>query len=64
MKAMIGVGRGIDQRRGNVGREVGVVAQVQSRTLWFSLHESLALVRQVNDKSRSAPQDLLNPVSH
>jgi hypothetical protein len=28
------------------------------------LHESLALVRQVNDKSRSAPQDLLNPVSH
>jgi hypothetical protein len=36
MKAMIGVGCGIDERRGNVGREVGVVTQAQIRTLWFA----------------------------
>ena len=43
MKAMIGVSRRIHQRRGYVARKVGFSTQAQNRTLWFSLHKSLAL---------------------
>jgi hypothetical protein len=34
---MIGVGRWINQRRGNIGRKVGFDGRVHDRTLWFAL---------------------------
>jgi hypothetical protein len=46
MEPMIGVGRGINQRRGNLGREVGFVTQAQDLTLWFCWRENVRTVRE------------------
>src|SRR6266404_5576610 len=59
VKAMIGIGGGIDQRRGNVGWEVGGVTQAQDRTLRFA-----KLWRWFGEgmtKSRPGSQESLSP---
>ncbi len=42
MKAMIGIGCRIHQRRGNVGRKIGFDGRAHNRTLRFSWRERLA----------------------
>src|SRR6202023_614806 len=46
VKPMIGVGRGINQRRANLGRKIGFVTRAQDRTLWFGSREDVRTDRE------------------